>query len=43
MEVYAEQTEPLTQVYAEQGVLIRVDGMGTVDEVRDRVLAAIQG
>jgi adenylate kinase len=43
MEVYAEQTEPLTQVYADKGVLVRVDGMGTVDEVRDRVLAAIQG
>ena len=43
MEVYAEQTEPLTRVYAEQGLLVRVDGMGTVDEVRDRVLAALQG
>jgi adenylate kinase len=43
MEVYAEQTEPLTRVYAQQGLLVRVDGMGTIDEVRDRVLAAIQG
>jgi adenylate kinase len=42
MEVYAEQTEPLTRVYEEQGLLVRVDGMGTIDEVRDRVLAAIQ-
>lgn len=43
MEVYAEQTEPLTQVYAARGVLVRVDGMGSIDSVRDRVLAAIQG
>jgi adenylate kinase len=43
MEVYAEQTAPLTQVYAEKGVLVQVDGMGAIDEVRDRVLAAIQG
>jgi len=43
MEVYAEQTAPLTQVYAEKGVLVQVDGMGTIDQVRDRVLAAIQG
>jgi adenylate kinase len=43
MEVYAEQTEPLTKVYEEQGLLVRVDGMGSIDEVRDRVLAAIQG
>jgi adenylate kinase len=43
MEVYAEQTEPLTKVYEEQGLLVRVDGMGSIDQVRDRVLAAIQG
>jgi adenylate kinase len=43
MEVYAEQTEPLTRVYEAKGVLVRVDGMGSIDEVRDRVLAAIQG
>jgi adenylate kinase len=43
MEVYAEQTAPLTRVYAEQGILVEVDGMGAIDEVRDRVLAAIQG
>jgi adenylate kinase len=41
MEVYGEQTEPLTRVYQEQGILVRVDGMGGIDEVRDRVLAAI--
>ena len=41
MLVYAEQTEPLTRVYREQGLLVRVDGMGRVDEVRDRVLAAL--
>jgi adenylate kinase len=43
MEVYVEQTEPLTTVYAQQGLLVHVDGMGGIDEVRDRVLAAIQG
>jgi adenylate kinase len=43
LEVYTEQTEPLTRVYAEQGILLHVDGMGTIDEVRDRVLAALQG
>lgn len=41
MDVYAEQTEPLTRVYADQGLLVRVDGMGTIDEVRDRVLGVI--
>ena len=43
MEVYAEQTEPLARVYADKGLLVRVDGMGTVEQVRDRVLAALAG
>lgn len=43
LEVYAEQTEPLTSVYAERAILLRVDGMGTVEEVRERVLAALRG
>lgn len=42
MEVYGEQTEPLTRVYADQGILVQVDGMGSIEDVRDRVLAAIQ-
>lgn len=41
MAVYHEQTEPLTKVYAERGLLARVDAMGSVEEVRDRVLAAL--
>jgi adenylate kinase len=43
MEVYAEQTEPLVAVYEQQGVLVKVDGMGSVDEVSTRILAALQG
>ena len=43
MEVYAEQTEPLTDLYSEQGVLTKVDGMGSVDDVSQRILAALQG
>ena len=41
-EVYAEQTEPLIDVYRERGLLVEVDGMGEVDEVTQRVLAALQ-
>jgi adenylate kinase len=36
-EVYAEQTEPLIEVYRDRGVLIEVDGMGEVDEVTKRI------
>ncbi|MEI6362168.1 MAG: adenylate kinase [Actinomycetes bacterium] len=38
LEVYNEQTAPLTAMYDTQGLLARVDGMGTVDEVSTRIL-----
>jgi len=42
LDVYAEQTAPLSGVYAERGLLVRVDGLGEIDEVTDRLLAAIE-
>lgn len=41
MQVYAEQTEPLVSVYRDRGLLVQVDGMGTIDEVSARVIAAL--
>src|SRR5699024_8525333 len=41
LEVYAEQTAPLVRLYEERGLLVRVDGMGEVDEVTDRLLNAL--
>ncbi|HLR28091.1 MAG TPA: adenylate kinase [Ruania sp.] len=41
LEVYAEQTAPLVRLYEERGLLERVDGMGEVDEVTDRLLNAL--
>jgi adenylate kinase len=40
-DVYNEQTAPLIAVYAERGLLVEVDGMGTVDEVTGRVFSAL--
>jgi adenylate kinase len=40
-EIYAEQTAPLLEVYADRGLLIEVDGMGSVDEVSARVFEAL--
>ncbi len=40
-DVFAKQTAPLVDVYEQRGVLVRVDGIGEVDEVRARVLAAL--
>lgn len=41
LEVYAEQTAPLTAVYEARDILVRVDGMGAVDEVTARLLLAL--
>jgi adenylate kinase len=40
-DVYNEQTAPLIAVYADRGILVEVDGMGAVDEVTERVFAAL--
>ena len=40
-EVYAEQTAPLIEVYDDRGLLVRVDGMGAVEEVTSRVFDAL--
>ena len=41
LDVYAEQTAPISAVYAERGLLVQVDGIGDVDDVTARLLAAI--
>ena len=40
-EVYAEQTAPLIETYAERGLLVEVDGMGAVSDVTTRVFEAL--
>lgn len=42
LEVYAQQTAPLKGYYAERGLLRTVNGLGTIDDVTERVLAAAQ-
>jgi adenylate kinase len=41
-EVYAEQTAPLLEVYADRGLLVEVDGLGSVEDVTSRVFAALE-
>lgn len=41
-EVYQEQTEPVIAAYADRGLVVSVDGLGSIDEVSDRVLGALQ-
>ncbi|HYA50082.1 MAG TPA: adenylate kinase [Streptosporangiaceae bacterium] len=35
--VYADQTAPLTRIYADRGMLLRVDGVGEMDVVAKRL------
>lgn len=37
LKVYSDQTAPLAQAYEEQGILTKVDGLGSIDEVQDRL------
>ncbi len=41
LDVYAEQTAPISQLYADRGLLAQVDGIGEVDDVTRRLVAAI--
>ena len=41
LDLYAAETLPLVDYYGEHGILIEVDGLGTPDEVFDRILASV--
>ena len=41
LEVYAESTAPLADLYAERGLLVQVDGMGEIDVVTGRIMEAL--
>lgn len=40
--VYLQETAPLLETYSARGVLVSVNGFGTVEEVRNRILAALE-
>ncbi|GAA2097728.1 adenylate kinase [Microlunatus panaciterrae] len=40
-EVYAKETAPLLAVFSERGLLVEVDGLGSMDEVSERIFAAL--
>ncbi|NNG18110.1 adenylate kinase [Naumannella sp. ID2617S] len=41
-QVYVEQTADLLQTYAERGLLVTVDGLGSIDEVSERITDALE-
>jgi adenylate kinase len=42
LNVYVQETAPLSAVYRERGLLRQVDGMGEMDEVTERLQAALR-
>ena len=42
LEVYAAETAPLIEMYKARGLHVAVDGIGAIDDVTARVLAALQ-
>jgi adenylate kinase len=42
LEVYEEQTAPLTNTYDARGLVVMIDGLGEVAEVTGRILAALE-
>jgi len=41
LKVYADQTKPLIEYYEKQGKLRKVDGMGSIDEIFERIKAVL--
>lgn len=41
MAIYHRETKPLSDAYAERGLLVKVDGAGQIDEVTERIIAAL--
>lgn len=43
IEVYHHTTQPLIDLYMERGILVKVDGVGTIDEVLERLVSEVRG
>lgn len=41
LDIYEQQTAPLTEAYAERGLLARVDGIGEIEAVTQRIVDAV--
>jgi adenylate kinase len=42
-QIYTDETAPLTEVYRARGLLVCVDGLGEMDDVTNRLVAAVDG
>ena len=39
--IYERETAPILDVYRERGIVLEIDGVGTLDEVTGRIFAAL--
>ena len=42
LEVYEQETAPVVELYEQRGIVTRVDGLGSIDEVTQRLLSALR-
>jgi adenylate kinase len=42
LRTYAEKTQPLVDYYKNQGILLQIDGRGTLEEVTERLIAGLK-
>jgi len=41
LEVYDRQTHPLVEYYRNKGILVNIDGTGTMEEVTERIMDSL--
>lgn len=41
LDIYELETAPILEVYGERGIVDRIDGVGSLDEITDRIVAAL--
>jgi adenylate kinase len=41
LDIYEKETSPIIEVYSARGIVDRIDGVGSLDEITDRISAAL--
>jgi len=41
LDIYEKETAPILEVYGPRGIVDRIDGVGTLDEITERIFAAL--
>ncbi|MDQ0642520.1 adenylate kinase family enzyme [Microbacterium murale] len=41
LDIYENETAPILDVYGERGIVDRIDGVGSLNEITERIFAAL--